>query len=100
MQFIYEEQLLEYMKRKKKNNIVIEVICINNSDFETTDLHVHFVNEKQSDFYKEKKNYKGIATEYGEVLLPPYRLEYDETIRFGLKNFLGIKSVKMKGVRL
>lgn len=100
MEFVYEPMLQNYMKQKGKKNIIIEVISSNCSDFEVTELYVHFVNEKQTDYFKSKKNFRSVVTLIGEVLLPPYRLEYDEVITFGLKSFLGIKMLTQKGVRL
>ena len=39
-------------------------------------------------------------TDMGEVLLPPYRLHYADVIRFSLRSFLGIKSVRQEGIEL
>ena len=98
MHFIYEEELKEYMKQKNKKNIIVEVVTINHSEIEITELHVHFINEKQTEFYKTKKNYRSTETEMGEVLLPCFKLQYDEEIVFGLKSFLGFKSLSYKGI--
>lgn len=100
MYFTYEEELKEYMKQKNKKNIIVEVVTINNSEIEITELHVHFINEKQTEFYKTKKNYRSIETEMGEVLLPCFKLQYDEEIVLGLKSFLGIKSLSYKGITI
>lgn len=100
MKFIYEPALQEYMKRKQKNTIVVEVVTSNNSDFEVTELHVHPVDEKRAAFFIEKKHFKEHVTEYGSVLLPPYRLEYEETVTFGLKKILFVQYVTWKGIHL
>lgn len=100
MNFIYEPALVEYMEKKNKKAIIVEVIASNSSDFEVTELHVHFVAEKQIDFFKTKKHFRSLTAPVGEVLLPPYRLEYEDTIHFGLKSFLGIRYVYQKGIRL
>lgn len=100
MKFVYDPDLLAYMEQKNRKNIVVEVVSANHSDIEITELHVHLVNERLTKFFKEEKKFHSILTEAGEVLLPNYKLEYDETITFGLKNFLGFKSVTYKGIRV
>jgi hypothetical protein len=100
MEFIYDAELQTYMREKNKRNIIVEVATSDSSDFEVTELHVHFVNEKQSEFFKNKKHFRSIATELGEVLLPPYRLEYEPVITFHLKKFLFIPYVAQEGISL
>ena len=54
----------------------------------------------QPDF-KESKHFRSIVTKVGEVLLPPYRLEYDDVLTFGLgRGLFGIKKLTYEGVRL
>lgn len=100
MKFVYEKPLQIYMKKKGKNIIAVEVVASNHSDFEVTELHVHFVNAKQAEYFEKKKHFKSHATEMGQVLLPPYRMEYNDTVTFGLKSFLGIPYVTHQGIHL
>lgn len=100
MKFVYEPDLLEYMEKKGRKHIVVEVVSCDHSDIEITELHVYLVNDRLAKFFKEEKKFRGIPTEVGEVLLPRYRLEYDETITFGLKTFLCFHSVAYKGIRV
>lgn len=100
MEFVYEKDLQEYMKKKGKKTIVVEVVTANCSDFEITELNVHLINEKQAEYFKTKKKFRSKETEMGEVLLPPYRLEYDDTVTFGLKSFLGIKQLTWQGIKV
>lgn len=88
------------MLEKKKRNIIVEPVEVNNSDFDVTELHVYLANDKQAEFFKTKKKYKGYQTDLGEVLLPNYRLEYEKIVVFGLKKFLFIRYVTYKGIRL
>lgn len=99
MNFVYEANLQEYMCRKNKKTIIVEVAECNCTDLEVQELHVHFVNDRQAAYFKTKKRFREIKTELGSVLLPPYRLEYDETITLGLKSFLGFKYISHKGIR-
>ncbi len=100
MEFVYEQALEAYMKKKGKKVIAVEVVTSNNSDFEVTELHVRFLNEKMARAFKEKKHFRSHETELGEVLLPPYRLEYEDKVIFGLKSFLGIKYITHQGMKL
>lgn len=102
MNFIYEPQLLAYMKAKKKNIIVVETVMIEHSEIEIMELHVHLIDEKQADYFK-KKRYVSKNTEVGEVLLPPYKLQYAENIVFGIKrvfffHFLTYTGIQNKSV--
>lgn len=100
MRFVCEPALLEHMRQKQKHVIVVEVVTSDSSDFEVTELHVYLADEKRAAFFKEKKKYKGYPMEAGEVLLPPYRLEYEDTVTFGLKSFLFFKWVTYEGMHL
>lgn len=100
MEFVYEPALKEYMRKKKKTAVVVEVVTSNCSDFEITELHVHLANEKQADFFRRKKGFYSRKTAEGEVLLPPWRLEYEETVTFGLKTFLGFSMLTYRGIRV
>ena len=100
MNFIYEPELEEYMKEKGHKNIVVELVQINNSEIEIAELHVHFVDERQTDIFKNKKQYYSVQTKMGEVLLPRFKLTFDEDVVFGLKIFLFFKSVSYKGIKI
>ena len=69
------------------------------SDIEIQDFHVHLISERMANIFKTERKYRSVPTEHGEVLLPRYRLEYDETVTFGLKKFLCFKSVTFQGIR-
>ena len=100
MNFIYEPELMEYMKEKGHKNIVVELVQINNSEIEIAELHVHFADERQTEIFKTKKQYYSMNTEIGEVLLPRFKLIFDKEIVFGLKKFLFFKSVSYKGIKI
>lgn len=100
MNFYYEPDLITYMRQKDRHTIVVEVVSSDSSDFQVTELHIHFINEKRADFLIRKKGFRSLKTHMGTVLLPPYRLEYEDTVTFGLKSFLGIKYVTCQGIKL
>lgn len=100
MQIVLEEDLIAYMREKGKKDIVVEVITSDSSDFEVTELHTHFVSARQKEYFKTKKHFYSKETELGEVLLPPYRLEFSEKVTFRLKKFLFIRYVTQEGIHL
>lgn len=100
MNIVYEPELRAYMAEKGMTTIAVEVMTSDHSDFEVTELYVHLIRDKQVPYFKEKKHFRAIRGELGEVLLPPYRLEYDDTLVFGLKKTWIFRSVKYTGIRL
>lgn len=99
MEFICEPELKEYMEEKGMQTIVVELVTSNYSDFEISELHVHLVSEAQAKIFKDKKRYIGKRTDFGEVLLPPFRLEISDTVIFGLKKIWIFKSISYKGIK-
>jgi hypothetical protein len=99
LEFVYDDALREYMTAKGKRHIVIEVVSSDHSDIEITELYPHIIGEKKAAEFKRRR-YAVRETDMGEVLLPPYRLHYADTIRFTLRSFLGIKSIRQEGIEL
>ena len=58
MEFQYEPRLLDYMEQKNKRTIVVELVEINNSDLDITELHVRFVDARLRDQFLNKKRYR------------------------------------------
>ena len=100
MNFIIEDTLKEHMERVGKRNIVVELVTADTSDIEISELHVYLADNKQVVFLKEKKRYRGRETETGEVLLPPFPLQYEEEVRFWLKKILCFKFVGYEGIKI
>ena len=99
MTFSYEPALLEHMEKKGLSTICVEVVTAN-ADIDFTEIYIHLVKPSQADEFKSRKKYRAVSTEYGEVLLPPYRLEYDETVTFRLKKHWIFRSISSEGIRL
>lgn len=100
MEFKYEPKLLEYMRKQNKQTIVVEMVEINNSDFEISELHVRFVDARLREHFLTKRNYRLYETEHGEVLLPRFPLELAETVCFGLKSVLFFKYITYTGIKV
>ena len=99
MTFHYDEELLVHMREKGLSTICVEVVTAN-SDIDCTELYVHLVKPGQAEEFKKRKRYRSVTTEHGDVLLPPYVLEYDEEVRFFLKKTWIFRSVVVSGIRL
>lgn len=98
MTFTYAPELLDYMKQKHNSTILVEVVEVNNSDLEITELVIRLADAKTKDTFLNKKGYRLVATESGEVLLPKYPLTYGDTVHFALKKILFFKQITCKGI--
>ena len=96
----YDPALRAYMEQKGRTTIAVEVVSSQHSDIEITELYVHLVTDRQAAYLKNKRRFRAVVTEAGQVLLPPYRLEYDDTVTFCLHKFWVFRSVRQTGIRL
>ncbi len=100
MTFCYTPELTQYIRTHHKKTLVVEMVEVNNSDFEITELHVHFVDARMRAHFVDKKGYRVFPTELGEVLLPRFPLEMAETVTFGLKSILFYKHITYDGIKV
>ena len=91
--------LREHMKKSGRSTLVVEVVS-SNSDFEITELYIHLIKAAQAEEFRNRKGYRSAPLEEGEVLLPPYRLEYDEEVVFDLRKLWIFHSIHTRGIRL
>lgn len=96
----YTPELVEYMNRKDNHTILVELVEINNTDLEVVDLHVYLPHRNQKEKFLKEKKYRTVTTEVGDVLLPPYPLQLEEEITFGLKKFWIFASVSYSGIKI
>ena len=100
MEFHFEPELRAYMKEKGHRTILVEMVEINNSDLDVSELNIRFPNARIREQFITKKNYRVFETEVGEVLLPRFPLQMDEVITFGLKKVLFFHKITCKGIKL
>lgn len=98
MEFNYEPALLDYMEKYNKHTIAVELVQINNSDFEISELHVRFVDGRLRKQFLDK-GYRLNETTHGEVLLPRFPLDMEAVVTFGLKSFLFWKYLTYSGIK-
>ncbi len=88
------------MKRKGKMNISVEVASSDHSDFEITELYLRLVTDDFAAYLIQKKRYRGVRTDQGQVLFPPYRLFCNDRVVFSLKKIWIFRSLRQEGIRL
>ena len=96
----YTPELIEYMDKKKNHTILVELVEINNTDVEVVDLHIYLPHPNQKEKFLKEKRYRTVTTDVGEVLLPPFPLELDEVVTFGLKKVLFLEYMTYKGIKV
>lgn len=94
------DRLKEYMEKTGKSIIIVEVATSDGSDFEVAELHIHFTSEKQAELFQQRKHYHRYETDWGVVLLPNYRMEYQPVVTFDLKKVLFFHVVTQTGIKL
>lgn len=99
--------LAEYMKQRRKTCLVVEVASSNASDFEVTELYLRLASGSHAEYLKKRKRYRGLPlcmegdlSPAGEVLLPPYHLHIDDTVRFDCRRYWIFHRLTMDGIRL
>lgn len=100
MRFVYEPDFVSYMETKKMRNVSVEVASSEHSDFEVTEIYLRLVSDKFADYLTGKRYYQSRQTEIGRVLLPPYRLQYDDVVTFGIRRFWIFRKLTVQGIHL
>lgn len=100
MNVTYSPELIEYMRKKNKTNIMVEIVSSNTSDFDVTEICLRFIPDKFADRLIEKDRYREAEAPYGRLIMPPYKLEISENVNFYLKKVLFITWIKQNGIKL
>lgn len=98
MNIIYEQPLIDYMKRKSYSAIVIEQIDPIGCCADTSELLLRFVTEKGASKLRDQA-IRQLDAPFGELFVMIRGLDYDDDITFGLRNFLGLKDITVNGIR-
>ena len=100
MEFKYTPELTEYILKHHKKTLLVEMVEVSSSDLEITELHAYFINDRMREQFVNQKRYRVFPTELGEVLLPRFPLEMEDTVIFGLKSFLIFKHITCQGIKV
>lgn len=98
MNISYEQSLIDYMQKKNYSAIVVEQIDPIGCCADTSELLLRFVNEKGADKLRDQA-IRQLDAPFGELFVMICGLDYDDEITFGLRNFLGLKDITVKGIR-
>ena len=99
-EFTVSPALEAYMRKQKKMNIVVDVATSNTSDFEVSEIFLRLANGDQAEYLKTAKRFRARTWSGGEVLLPPYRLAYEERVRFDMKKYWFYHHLTAEGIHL
>ena len=100
MNVTYSQELIEYMQKKQKTNIMVEIVSSNTSDFDVTEICLRFIPDKFADRLIEKDRYRAVEAPVGRLIMPPYKLTIAENVHFYLKTVLFIRMIKQNGIKL
>ena len=100
MDIVYTPRLRDYMKKSGKQTVVVELVQVNNSDFEISELHVHFADRRLRELFVQKKGYRVRSAPEGELLLPRFPLELEPVVTFDLKRILFFRILTCKGIKI
>ena len=98
MTFVCTPKALEYMQSKKNNTILVEVVEATTSDLEIVELSIRLPDAKTKEIFLTKRGYRSVPTDFGEVLLPPFPLKFQDIITFDVKKFLFVTYLIQKGI--
>lgn len=97
MNFIVEQPLLDYMRKKKYAAIVIEPIAPIGCCADMEEVLTRFVREKDIATLTHK-GYRVLTTEPITILTHGTTLSFDDEVVVGLKRFLGVADIAIRGV--
>ena len=98
-------ELADYLKKKNRSILCLEVAQSNTSDIEIAEPYLRIINQEQADYLKGKKRYRScplVIDEHmeGAVLLAPYHLTMEDVVTFGRKKVFLFHFLTIDGVRL
>jgi len=97
--FIIEPELREWLREKDHTVIAVEIDSSSRCDFEVQEFHIRAVTKKHAAAMEKQKGMHRRQAEDGtEILLPNYRLEYEQEVRFGLKKVLCFHIITQTGI--
>jgi hypothetical protein len=98
MHVTYSQELKDYMARKGYTNIEVGLAEAGTCCSGYSEIVAGFVTDKGAERIR-KKVVRRLPGEVGEVLITSPVLEIDDDVELGLRNFLGLKDITVKGIR-
>lgn len=98
MNVTYDQNLKDYMTRKGYTHIELGLAESKTCCSGFSEISTGFLTDKGLESL-EGKIVRRIPSEMGDVIVTARGLEYDDSLHFGLKSFLGVKDITVSGVR-
>lgn len=98
MHVTYTPQLVDYMSKKGLCHIKVELADARTCCSGFSDISLDFVSEKGAQALAPKV-VRRIQAPRGDVLVCARGLEYDDEVVFDLSSFMGLKDIRVKGIR-
>lgn len=99
MHITYSEKLKQYMRDKNLSHIEIGVVEATGCCAGFSEIVVNFVVDKDVPKLKGKV-IRTLTGEIGDILVTSRIIEFDDTIHFDLKSFLGVKDISFTGLHV
>lgn len=101
MEIIYDNTLTDYMRKRGKTHILVDIAASNTSDFDVTELYLRFISSSHAqNLLASNKGYRSYPAPVGEMIFPAYHMHIDDEVRVTLKTFLFFHWLKYTGLRL
>ena len=100
MTFEFTPRLRQHIIAAGRHGIIVEIAQSDSSDFEVTELHIHFVTEKQAAGFVQRRGFHPVRTDCCTVYLPNYRLTYADSVTFDLRSIGPFHTVRCEGISL
>ncbi len=98
MHVTYTPQLTSYMEKKGLRHIKVELADARTCCSGFSDISLDFVSEKGARTLAPRV-VRRIEAPVGDVLVCARGLEYDDEIVFDLGSFIGLKDIRVEGMR-
>ncbi len=95
-QVTYSPELVRYMRRKGFDHIAMELLSPMGATADSTELYTRFVREPEAAKLRQR-GWRCLPGECGDILIGR-GVEYDDRIELGLRSFLGLKDITVKGI--
>ena len=97
MNIVYDQRLKEHMARRGMSNIVVDAINPIGCCADTSELLVRLAGDEEVARLATDPTVRVLQGDLGQVVVLKRSIELDDELQFGLRNFLGIRDISVKG---
>lgn len=100
MEIIYTQKLTDYLTRKKYAGLVVELVDSATSTSGFADICIAPLSARGlAALEKDGSIVRRYDAPVGELIITARALEYDDVVTFDVRNFLGIKDIRVDGIK-